>query len=78
MAGHGLIRAVLVGAVFVLNACTTLGPDFQEPEVGWLDQWQTNLYGQAVTGDQRTEADLRFWWRLFDDPEALKNLPDGS
>jgi NodT family efflux transporter outer membrane factor (OMF) lipoprotein len=41
--------------------------------VTWLDDWQTTLYGQADTPQQQAEADLRFWWRLFDDP-ALNHL----
>jgi NodT family efflux transporter outer membrane factor (OMF) lipoprotein len=36
--------------------------------VAWLEQWQTSLYGQVVPASEQTEADLRFWWRLFDDP----------
>ncbi len=56
-----------------LVGCTTLGPDYQEPEVAWLSDWQTDLYG--LTGDAAgwREADLRFWWRLFDD-RALNRL----
>jgi len=56
-----------------LNGCTTLGPDYQEPEVGWLDEWETALYGQMGTPEAQSEIDLRFWWRLFDDP-ALNQL----
>ena len=51
-----------------LNACTTLGPDYQEPEVDWLDEWHSTLYGQTGAPEQQTAADLHFWWRLFDDP----------
>lgn len=59
--------AVLGGAL-VLGACTTLGPDYEEPEVEWLDDWQTNLYGQVGSPEQQSELDLRFWWHVFDDP----------
>ena len=34
----------------------------------WLEDWQTTLYGQTGTQDQQAEADLVFWWRVFDDP----------
>jgi outer membrane protein TolC len=54
--------------VLMLNACTTAGPDFEEPEVAWLNDWQPNLYGQIENAEQQTEVDLRFWWRLFNDP----------
>lgn len=66
-----------------LGACTTLGPDYQEPEVAWLSDWQPSAYLRAATREARHEADLRFWWRRFNDPalnlliEAAKqdNLP---
>ena len=61
----------------MLNACTTLGPDYRQPEVEWLDDWQTTLYGQAGTPGQRTEADLRFWWQSFDDA-ALNRLIEAA
>jgi NodT family efflux transporter outer membrane factor (OMF) lipoprotein len=64
---------VLLSAALALNACTTLGPDYQTPEVTWLDNWQTSLYGQVATAQQQAQADLRFWWTLFDDP-ALNRL----
>jgi outer membrane protein TolC len=54
--------------MLMLNACTTLGPDFEEPEVAWLNDWQPDLYGQIGNAEQQTEVDLRFWWRLFNDP----------
>lgn len=63
--------------MLVLNACTTLGPDYQEPEVAWLEQWQTRLYGQVMPPPQDAESDLRFWWRLFDDP-GLNRLIDSA
>lgn len=74
---NALPRAALLCAVFTANACTTLGPNFQEPELEWLDAWQTNLYGQAGTPGQQTEVDLRFWWQLFDD-EALNRLIESA
>lgn len=63
----------LLVTTLALNACTTLGPDYQEPEVSWIDHWQTSLYGQTGTPQPESAADLRFWWRLFDDP-ALNQL----
>jgi outer membrane protein TolC len=51
-----------------LNACTTLGPDFEEPDVASLNAWQSDLYGQMGNAEQQTEVDLRFWWRIFNDP----------
>ncbi len=59
-----------------LSACTTLGPDYQEPEVAWLSAWKSNLYGQSVDPGERGDADLRFWWRLFND-DSLNRLIEG-
>ena len=58
----------LLCVAFTLQACTTLGPDYQEPDVAWLSDWQSDLYGQLVDPQQLSEVDLSFWWRLFDDP----------
>jgi NodT family efflux transporter outer membrane factor (OMF) lipoprotein len=66
--GSAAWRVALIGVALALNACTTLGPDYQEPEVGWLAAWQTNLYGQAGDPVQEGAVDLGFWWQLFDDP----------
>lgn len=57
----------VVFAAFALQACTNLGPDYEEPQVEWLDEWQTDLYGQALP-EGTTEEDLDFWWQAFNDP----------
>src|SRR5688572_22764031 len=59
---------VVFVTVLVLTACTTLGPDYEEPEVAWLSNWQSDLYGQVGRPEQQAELDVRFWWRLFNDP----------
>jgi len=51
-----------------LSACTTLGPEYQAPQVEWLKKWQPDLYGQLETPQTQAEQDLSFWWRMFDDP----------
>mgnify|MGYP001825029060 CR=1 FL=1 len=65
----------LIATALALSACTTLGPDYEEPTVEWLETWQTNLYGQAGGVEQQSELDLRFWWQVFDDP-VLNGLID--
>jgi NodT family efflux transporter outer membrane factor (OMF) lipoprotein len=70
---QGLLRLGLIGATLGLGACTTLGPEYQEPQVDWLGEWENSLYGQAVSSQQQAEADLSFWWKTFDDP-ALNRL----
>jgi NodT family efflux transporter outer membrane factor (OMF) lipoprotein len=61
-------RALTVAVIaLALQACASLGPDYQEPQVEWLDQWQTDLYGQVISAGN-TEEDLSFWWQAFNDP----------
>jgi NodT family efflux transporter outer membrane factor (OMF) lipoprotein len=59
----------LVVAVLALPACVTVGPDYQEPEVAWLKDWQSDLYGQIEQPEAQTQTDLRFWTQIFDEPE---------
>jgi NodT family efflux transporter outer membrane factor (OMF) lipoprotein len=57
-----------VCTALALQACTNLGPDYQEPEVAWLEEWQTDLYGQSMVATPDQAEDLQFWWEAFDDP----------
>ena len=59
---HRFAAAVVLAAVLSLTACMTLGPDFEEPSVTWLADWQSDLYAQVGNPDEQTETDLRFWW----------------
>lgn len=51
----------------MLQSCAKLGPDYTEPEVEWLNKWQSDLYGQTQA-DSDGQDDLRFWWQAFKDP----------
>ncbi|MFT4825170.1 MAG: NodT family efflux transporter outer membrane factor (OMF) lipoprotein [Halioglobus sp.] len=67
-----------IGALAMgLTACTALGPDYQQPDVQWLQQWEADLHGQVVppSSGEGSNPDLRFWWHLFDDP-TLNKLVD--
>ena len=66
-------NVILACGMLALNACTTLGPDYQEPEVDWLQDWQPAPYGPGGKREAAEEAELTFWWQLFDDP-ALNRL----
>lgn len=59
----------LFAAVLTLPACVTVGPDYQEPEVAWLKDWQSDLYGQIEQPEAQNQTDLRFWTELFNEPE---------
>jgi NodT family efflux transporter outer membrane factor (OMF) lipoprotein len=56
-------------AALALGACVSLGPDFQEPDVAWLHEWQSDLYGQVGQPEQQAQTDLRFWTQVFNEPE---------
>jgi len=62
--------ALLYG-LSTLVACTTVGPDYQEPVVEWLQDWQPSAYGDSYGQKQHKESDqndMQFWWHLFNDP----------
>jgi len=61
-------RLSAIALIVVLGGCVTLGPDYEEPDVAWLTDWQTELYGQVAGPEQQAAADLRFWWQVFNDP----------
>lgn len=59
-------RLLLAAMVGLLTGCTTLGPDYVEPGIDWLAEWQPELYGQLADGSG--DPDLHAWWRRFEDP----------
>jgi NodT family efflux transporter outer membrane factor (OMF) lipoprotein len=59
----------LAGAAALLGACTTVGPDFKEPEVPWLPNWKGGSLESLVAGRwNRSDGPLLAWWRSFNDP----------
>lgn len=63
-----LTRTSLIAVLLLtLQACTNLGPDYEEPTVEWLSTWETDLYGQAANTTVE-QQDLGFWWQAFNDP----------
>lgn len=58
----------LAGGFLTLTACTTLGPDYEEPDVVWLQDWQPSAYGARLDAPAQEQYDLQFWWQLFNDP----------
>jgi NodT family efflux transporter outer membrane factor (OMF) lipoprotein len=63
-----VVGPFLFAAALALPACVTLGPDYQEPDVAWLNDWHSDLYGQITQPEQQTQTDLRFWTELFNEP----------
>ncbi len=58
---------VLLGAA----ACTTVGPDYERPEIQTADAWHQELTGGMFQG----ESDLASWWTVLNDP-TLNSLID--
>jgi len=82
---HSLTRILRTGFVktllpltFVLGGCTTLGPDYQEPEISWLKDWSTELYDKVPSTEQVQETSLSTWWHLFSDPILNKLIQEAQ
>lgn len=67
--------AVLSACALGLTACAVLGPDYKEPEVTWLADWESELYSQIEEVSAHSQVDAKTWWYLFDDP-VLNQLVD--
>ena len=65
-----IIRLIiaLLATLLVLSSCTVLGPDYQEPEVDWLEDWRSTVYPTAESKLQVQAQSLQLWWHLFNDP----------
>lgn len=50
-----------------------MGPDYEPPDVEWLEDWQPDLYGQQAPPIGGTGDNLEFWWHLFSD-QVLNDL----
>ena len=61
----------------MVSGCTVLGPDYQEPEVDWLNDWQSSAYPTAENKEDEQETALQLWWHLFNDP-ILNQLIDAA
>jgi NodT family efflux transporter outer membrane factor (OMF) lipoprotein len=61
MRQYGLL---LIGAG-CLCGCTSVGPDFHPQHESWSESWSSASIDQVT--EQRTEPDVREWWRIFDD-----------
>ena len=54
----------VTGVLLVASGCTTLGPDFQRPEVDVEQDWM-KADDPAIVSSQSDNSD---WWALFNDP----------
>ena len=56
---------VMAGALVLLAAGCTVGPNYQRPEVKVPAQWGEPLAGGTTNRDEQVGA----WWKSFRDPE---------
>jgi NodT family efflux transporter outer membrane factor (OMF) lipoprotein len=64
-----LPQRLLLASFLLLEACTTVGPDFVRPEVPWLKDWSSSaLRSDAPVDQPRERAPTEEWWRNFNDP----------
>jgi len=56
-------------ALALLSACRSVGPDFERPEVEWLNDWSAVVTDVAeATGPVNGQLQTDEWWRNFNDP----------
>jgi NodT family efflux transporter outer membrane factor (OMF) lipoprotein len=68
-----MFRKLFIVIPLFFMGCTTLGPDYVEPEIKWANEWEPKFYEQLGSQSPSTENDLKFWWSMFDDA-VLNNL----
>ena len=61
-------QLLLLSLVLLISSCRTLGPDFEEPDVKWLKNWQAGTELEKATEDQPA---IHSWWQQFDDPVLI-------
>ena len=63
------VRALALAAAALLGACTTVGPDFNRPQVPWLADWKGGSL-EPLGADARIVrgGQLQTWWQSFHDP----------
>jgi NodT family efflux transporter outer membrane factor (OMF) lipoprotein len=66
---------LVVLGILLANGCTVLGPDYQEPEVAWLEDWRASAFPTATDNENEQVMSIKLWWKLFSDP-VLTRLVD--
>ncbi len=71
---------LILSGLSILISCTVLGPDYQQPDIDWLAQWQPTVYNQnkhnLQTSNPIEQREIQFWWRLFNDPLLNKLIEE--
>ena len=63
-----VIRSGTLAGAVLLSACTTVGPDFERPQVQWLGDWTGGSLKPLADARIPRSGDVREWWRNFNDP----------
>jgi len=74
-------RALVLLVPVLLASCTMVGPDFERPEVPWLDGWSADALQSAEAESQeagRPPVQLDEWWRNFHDPVLEKLVEEAQ
>jgi outer membrane protein TolC len=58
------MRIAFVAPLFLVAACTTVGPEYERPETSVNPAWLDAELAQFET----TPAELGEWWRILEDP----------
>lgn len=74
---NGKLAGVFTTAL-LLGGCSTVGPNFKQPEVTWLDDWQGgSLQAIDVVPANKDNSQVEQWWHHFNDP-ILNSLVEQS
>jgi len=62
-----LAGTAIIGALWMIAGCATVGPDYVKPETTAPDQWQTELRDGLRSQSMDAET-LATWWQTLNDP----------
>ena len=66
------LLSVITSTAFLLNACTTVGPNYQEPNADIQAAWNSDN-----NGVETTEMHNEKWWESFNDPVLNSLIEQG-
>ena len=67
-------KLIILGLLFVLVGCASVGPDYKVPEIEMHSDWQT-VSDPAML--PRAEL-VQKWWTLFNDPVLNRYIEEAS
>jgi NodT family efflux transporter outer membrane factor (OMF) lipoprotein len=73
------VRALALALSALLGACTTVGPDFNRPQVPWLADWKGGSLESLATDPRRLRSTpFQTWWQSFKDPVLDQLIADAQ